>query len=466
MRLDRTAIVIILSAALLGCATKTGSEGAVSNASQGTLTVQQARADARDAYIFAYPLVLNYRTMYMQAIKGNGAFGKWLHLGPSSPADTDIVTPNNDSPYSYAWVDLRAEPWVLTLPKIEKNRYYTSQWDDLWGFVVDNPGSLNDGNNGSTVLLAAPDWSGAVPPGVKRVVRGESSILGTLTRTQMLGAGDLARVQQIQRQYKLQPLSAYLGTPAPAAAPAVQWPAWQEGDEKTEKFWSYAGLMLQFTTQNSADAAAYGKLAALGVKAGSPWQPEKLDPAIREAIKAGVADAQAEFVRAGNDPKLDSGKLFGNRERMGTDYLDRTLGVVLGIFGNVKEQAMYLQMPLDANGQPLDGSKHSYTLTFDKAHIPPVKYFWSITMYKLPQRWLVQNPINRYSIGSSTKGLKYGKDGSLRIYVSAKSPGKDKESNWLPAPDGPFWTIMRNYGPGQTIIDGNYQRPEYQPVAQ
>ena len=119
---------------------------------------------ARDAYVFTYPLVMNYRTMYMQAIKGDRRFGKWLHLGLSSPADTDIVTPNNDTPYSYAWLDLRAEPWVLTMPKIEPTRFYTSQWDDFWGYVLDNPGSVLDGNDGHSYLIASPSWKGATPP--------------------------------------------------------------------------------------------------------------------------------------------------------------------------------------------------------------------------------------------------------------------------------------------------------------
>ncbi len=116
---------------------------AYATAQDAALTPAQATAIARDAYVFTYPLVMNYRTMYMQAIKGDGTFGKWLHLGLSTPADTDIVTPNNDTPYSYAWVDLRAEPWVLTMPKIEPKRFYTSQWDDYWGYVLDNPGSVH-----------------------------------------------------------------------------------------------------------------------------------------------------------------------------------------------------------------------------------------------------------------------------------------------------------------------------------
>lgn len=146
--------------------------------SSNSLTAEQAREYARDAYIFVYPLVLNYRTMYSQAIKGDAAFGKWLHLGTSTPADTDIVTPNIDTPYSYAWVDLRSEPWVVTLPEIEAQRYYTSQWDDLWAYVIDNPGSLNDGNGGGSFMLVAPDWQGETPEGIKRVIRGRVSSWG------------------------------------------------------------------------------------------------------------------------------------------------------------------------------------------------------------------------------------------------------------------------------------------------
>lgn len=137
---------------------------------------QEIRAIAKDAYIFSYPVVMNYRTMYMQAIEGDREFGKWLHLGLASPADTDIVTPNNDTPYSYAWLDLRAEPWVLTMPKIEKDRFYTSQWDDFFGYVLDNAGSVVDGNDGGSYLLASPSWKGETPKGITRVIRGESDV--------------------------------------------------------------------------------------------------------------------------------------------------------------------------------------------------------------------------------------------------------------------------------------------------
>jgi hypothetical protein len=416
---------------------------------------------ARDAYVFAYPLVMNYRTMYMQAIQGDRKFGKWLHLGLSSPADTDIVTPNNDTPYSYAWVDLRAEPWVLTMPKIDDKRFYTSQWDDCWGYVLDNPGSVIDGNDGHSYLLAAPGWKGEQPPGIERVVRGESDLLGTLTRTQVIGGQpDLPRVTEIQQSYKLQPLSQFLGKPAPAAAPTIQWPAWKEGDETREDYWRYVSFLLPFITPHADDAASYEKLAAFGLKSGTAWQPEKLEPEVRAALQQGIEAARAEMKKL-SEAGVDAAKFFGTRKTVGTNYMDRAMGVYMGIFGNVPKVSVYLSMPADAAGKALDGSKAAYTLTFAKGQLPPVKYFWSITMYSIPQRLLVENPIKRYSIGSSTPGLKTNDDGSLTIIVSQTSPGKDKESNWLPAPSGPFWTVLRNYGPDDSIVNGSYKRPDY-----
>lgn len=428
---------------------------------QKTLTPEQTRAIAKEAYIFTYPLVMNYRTMYAQAIEGDRDFGKWVHLGVSTPTDKDIVTPNNDTPYSYAWVDLRAEPWVLTMPKIEKNRFYTSQWDDFWGYVLDNPGSVIDGNDGVSVLLASPSWQGELPKGIHRIVRGESDILGTLTRTQLLGGEqDLSRVKEIQQNYKLQPLSAFLGKQAPPNAPAIDWPEWTEGDETREAYWNYVASLLPLTTPNADDRAMYDKLATIGLQSGMPFDPAKLAPAVREALQQGVDDARADLKKR-SEQGIDASAFFGTRAEVGVDYLHRALGVYMGIFGNTPQVSYYLSMPNDANGALLDGSKNSYKLQFSKDNFPPVKFFWSITMYSLPDRYLVENTIKRYSIGSSTPGLQKNADGSLTIYVSAESPGKDKESNWLPAPQSPFWTVMRCYGPAPSIVDGSYQKPPY-----
>lgn len=429
------------------------------------ITPDEARKIAKDAYIFSYPMVMMYRSMYQQALdsKSGVGLGKWLHLGTSTPKDTTIVSPNNDSPYSYAWVDLRAEPWVVTLPKIEDKRFYTSQWDDLWGFVLDNPGSVEDGNGGVSVLLASPSWKGDLPKGVKRVIQGESDFLGSLTRTQLLGADDLPNVQKIQMEYKLQPLSAFLGKDAPKAAPRIDWIAWKEGDETTDRFWEHASFLLPFTTPNETDKKTLADMARIGLESGKTLDPSKLDKDMQAALAAGQKDA-IDQLKKESTTFTDPSKFFRSRKDAKDDYDNRALGVFVGIFGNVNAVSVYIAMPKDSNGDLTDGSKSSYELKFTKDQLPDVKFFWSMTMYKLPQRWLVDNPINRYSIGSATKGIQYAKDGSLTLHISAKSPGKDKEANWLPAPKGPFWLILRNYGPGQDIIDLKYKPPGVTPV--
>ena len=272
----------------------------------------------------------------------------------------------------------------------------------------------------------------------------------------------MPRVKEIQQSYKLQPLSAFLGHAAPAPTAAIQWPAWQEGDETREAYWSYVGFLLPFVKPHPEDLPMYEKLASIGLKSGARWDAEKLDPKVREALQQGIDDARAEMKKR-SEAGVDAAKFFGSREHVATNYMDRAMGVYMGIFGNVPQVSIYLSMPADADGKPLDGSRAAYTLTFPKGQLPPVKYFWSITMYSIPQRLLVENPIKRYSIGSSTPGLKTNEDGSLTIHVSAKSPGKDKESNWLPAADGPFWTVLRCYGPALEIIKGTYKQPPYIP---
>ena len=155
----------------------------------------------------------------------------------------------------------------------------------------------------------------------------------------------------------------------------------------------------------------------------------------------------------------DAAKFFGPREMIGTDYLNRTMGVYMGIYGNVSQQAVYQTWPTDSDGKPLNAASNQYTITFEPGKLPVAKYFWSITMYDLPGRFLVANPIHRYSIGSQTPGLKKAADGSLTIYVQKDSPGKDKEGNWLPAPNAAFFAVQRVYGPGEAEQTGKWVAP-------
>jgi hypothetical protein len=354
------------------------------------LTADEARTIARRAYIVTYPLVMYYRTMYVQAIDPasssyTGGFGSWLHLGVSSPDDTDIVTPNNDTPYSYAWADLRAEPQVLTLPPVDGDRYYTSQWNDLWGFVLDNPGSVIDGNDGGRYLLAGPDWTGDVPDGVRRVIKGESWVLGTLTRVQLYDPDDLPNVREVQQGFSLQPLSEYPGAAAPPPADPIAWPAWEERAETTEAFWSYLAFLLQFVAPSTQDLPIIGDLARIGVTPDATWDPEDFEPGIRAAISNGMDDARNELVEASNRP-FDPKRFFQTRSELdgattaaesdagtGFDYFQRALGVWVGIFGNWACQAVYFASPVDSAGEVTDGAKRNHAITFPAGMTPPVK---------------------------------------------------------------------------------------------
>jgi hypothetical protein len=294
---------------------------------------------------------------------------------------------------------------------------------------------------------------------VKRVIQGDTAFLGSLTRTQLIDSKDLPNVKKIQQEYKLQPLSTYLGEPAPKAAPAIQWKPWKEGLETTPEFWDYANFLLQFTTPNPQDQPVLDKMAKIGLGANA----EKPGADIQAAMKLGMQDALAEL-KKGSTTFTDPALFFRTRKDSNKDYYNRALGAMVGIFGNWGRISTYFAVPKDEQGELLDGSKYSYTLTFTKDQIPDVKNFWSWTMYKLPQRWLVDNPINRYIIGSATPGLATAADGSITLYFSAKSPGKDKESNWLPAPEGPFWLVLRTYGPGKAILDKTWKVPPVKQV--
>ncbi len=426
------------------------------------LSPERIQALTTQAYIFSYPLIMNYATMYAQAIDASsssyvGGFGMFRHYGLATPENKDIVSPNNDTPYSWAWLDLRAEPWVLEMPPVDPNRYYTSQVDDLWGFVLDSPGSVIDGQKGGIYLIASPEWVSSTPPGIKRVIRGESNFVGILTRTGADGLADMPNVRKIQEGYRLVTLSEYMGNVPAAPAPKINWIPFIQGDQHTIAAFKYVNFALPLTVPNKMDKPALDSMALLGIAPGMPWDTTAFTDATKAAIRAGIADAMKEL--ADFSLLAKSSELFDTRAKMKTDYLARTLGVVEGIFGNYASQAIYLTWHADADGKPINTATSSYKLTFKKGQTPPAKYFWSITMYNLPYRFLVANPIDRYSIGSRSKQLKTNKDGSIDIYISKNSPGKALESNWLPAPDGEPFIILRVYGPGPDVISGKYQVP-------
>jgi hypothetical protein len=377
---------------------------------------------------------------------------------PYGPENKDIVTPNNDTPYSWAWLDLRREPWVLSVPVVPKQRYFVFQWIDLFTYNFAYVGSRTTGNKGGHYLFAGPDWHGETPKGIDKVFRSETDFILTLGRTALNGPGDVKAMQAIQKQYRLTSLSSFEHTQAPPPVPKIDFPKWEEAKATSIDFISYLNFLLQFAQPTApSEGELMQRFAKIGIAPGKPFDPSTLSSETRQAIERGVTDGKAALADA-EKQTTSSYDLFGSRQDLNGNYMKRAVAAAMGIYGNTKEEAVYVGTRLDADRQQLVGSQ-PYLIHFDKTNLPPAKFFWSMTMYDLPTRHLVANPINRYSIGDRTTGLKYNADGSLDIYVQQKSPGADHESNRLPAPEGPYDVIARIYGPDSSVFDGTWKFP-------
>src|ERR1700733_5224826 len=385
--------------------------GLVSNsAAHAAVTAEdEARAIAKEAYIYGYPLVDNYRVEYSYFVDRQDPEFKapWNQITNIprvfTPADTAVLTPNSDTPYSWLGLDLRAEPIVLTLPPIEKQRYYSVQFTDAYTFNFAYLGSRTTGNDGGSFLVAGPNWKGKTPKGVKKVIRSETGLIIVVYRTQLFSPSDIDNVKKVQAGYKVQTLSEFLGTPVPKAAPAIDFikPLTQEEQKTSLQFFNIVNFVLQFCPTVPSEKELRARFAKIGVGARKTFDPDKLSPEMKAAIEQGRADARAEFaggVKQLDDGRLTSGDLFGTRQSMKNNYLNRWLGTI-GIYGNSKQEAMYPVYGIDADGQKLSGANR-YTIRFAPGQLPPVNAFWSLTMYKMPASLLVANPLNRYLLNS------------------------------------------------------------------
>jgi hypothetical protein len=441
---------------------------AVSPARQATAlpapTPAEARAIAEEAWLYAYAPLQGYQTFWNQtqnkAFPGYvGGVNQFRHYSRSAtPADTDIVTPNNDTPYSWAWLDLRAEPIVLSLPAVPAPRYYVNQWFDLHTHNFAYTGVRATGRGAGNYLFVGPHWQGTVPQGITKVFRAETDFVGTLTRTQLNGPDDIPALQDLQSRYRLIPLSRFNGNQPPKPAPPINWPAWDAQKAEGIGFIGYLNALLPYMPTVPSERAMLERFSRIGIGPGRPFAPERLDPAIRAAVEQGAADAALSLRDQALQQKSSKG-FFGTREQLGADYLRyRSMGAMLGIYGNSSEEAFYASQQTGPDGKVLDG-RRKWLLRFPAGQLPPVSEFWSITMYNLPERLLVPNPIQRYSIGDRTNGLQLGADGSLEIYIQNENPGPGKAANWLPAPAGPFFFVARLYGPRPAVLDGSWTLP-------
>lgn len=438
---------------------------------EAALTPEQAKQVAEEAYIFAFPMLDNYKMMFAQAIyEKSPAYeapfnilkNKAILLGPEY---TTIVRPNNDTFYSIVWLDLRGDPMVISVPTIDDNRYYSFQLIDLYTHNFDYIGTRNTGFGAGDYLLAGPDWKGETPEGIERVIYTEGNFAVALGRTQVFGPGDVENAVSVQQGYKTQSLSEFLGEQAPAAIALPDFPVYSPEKVKSAEFIAYLNFILGQLVPHSSEATLYEKFAKIGIGPGTLFDVEKIDPEIKKAIEEGIASALVKIeTKTGELGEMNNGWMqstgaFGTREAMQGKYLTRAAAAMFGLWGNTLDEAFYPETSLDSDNEALDGSVHNYVLHFEADEIPPVKAFWSLSMYKLPEQLFIENELNRYVISSATEGLKYEEDGSLNIYIRKENPGGEMTSNWLPAYDGPFSLQARMYWPDPAALDPLYVMP-------
>jgi hypothetical protein len=432
---------------------------------------QRAYEVGVEAYVYAYPLVLmdvTRRVMTNVPSPQDRAapVNQFAHV-PSFPTPEfqNVVSPNADTLYSVAWLDLSQEPIVLHVPDTH-GRYYLMPMLDAWTNVFASPGKRTTGTGEGNFAIVGPSWQGKLPKGV-REIKSPTSIAWIIGRTQTNGKDDYAAVHAIQRQYTLTPLSSF----GQAYDPPAELPIDPQVDLKTPPvaqvermdlatFFGTATRLMSDNPPAPADEPLLKRLASVGIVPGQEFDPAALDEATRKGLERAVATGRERI----KSPPAEIQKSLVNgwlvqRTGMGTygtDYHKRAYVALIGLGANLPQDAIYLMTRVDAEGKPLSGSSR-YLLHFDRGQTPPAQAFWSVTIYGMDQ-FFVPNPIDRYAIGDRDK-LRFNNDGSLDILIQHDSPGADNESNWLPAPAGPFNLIMRIYWPKDSMLDGSWPIP-------
>ena len=457
------ALCSVFAAALVtGCAAKgdpiVAAEQADKKAGIAAPGIAETKAIAEEAFIYGLPIVMNYAIMNEYCVdKDSGQYKApfntiYNEARVFTYKDTAVVSPNSDTPYSLLWLDLRSEPMVISVPIVEKERYYSVQLIDGNAYNYGYIGSRATGAEAGSYLVVGPGWKGGTPAGIKKIFRSTTLFALTIFRTQLFDAEDMPNVVKVQAGYKAQPLSEFLKQPAPPAAPKIDFhPATTAGIKAN--FYDYLEAALQFVPLTPENNAIRARLASIGIGPGKTFEFKDLSlehkAAVLLAMKEGddkVDEYLSNGVKDINGWRI--GSFFGDSAFYNGDWLKRAVAAKGGIYGNDAIEAMYPLTRNDATGKILDGSKHNYTLTFAAGQLPPVNAFWSVTMYDGKTQLLIKNPINRYLINSPMlPNMKKDKDGSLTLYIQKDSPGKDKEANWLPAPNGTIYLVMRLYWP-------------------
>lgn len=432
---------------------------------------------ATDAYIFGYPLVTMEMTRRIitnvaEPVGTRGPMGHIVRLRSYPDASfKDVTAPNADTLYTSAFFDVGTEPWVLSIPDM-KGRYSVMPLLDGWTTVFQVPGKRTTGTGAQTYAITGPGWKGTLPDGVKEY-KSLTSIVWLLGRIYCTGTPeDYAAVHKLQDECKLVPLSAYgkpYTPPAGKVDASLDMKAAVRDQVNRMDAVSYFKLLCELMKTNppaAADAPHIAKFARIGIVPGQDFDESKLKADSARRVPEIAFDKIMQQFKTNPALKNENGWAFTTRTGIyGTDYPMRALVTAIGLGANRPQDAVYPTSTADAEGKTYSGA-NTYVMRFAKGHLPPVEGFWSLTMYD-DQYFFVNNPLNRYSI-SPRQNLQANPDGSTDLYIQKDSPGKDKESNWLPAPAGDFILMLRLYWPGETdpsIINGTWSIPAARKVS-
>ncbi len=444
--------------------------------------VKEAVDIATDAYVYGYSLVTTDVTRVqmsnvpaVEALKA--PLNQFVNVKRYPPGDyRGVSAPNADTLYSLAWLDLK-EPQVFSHPDMGK-RFFLFPMVDLWMTIFNSPGSRTTGQKAGNYLITGPGWKGEVPKGMTHIASATRYMV-ILGRTYADGTeADYKAANALQAQYKITPLAAWGKPFTPKAPPVDANPGISMTDApqdvilamSTEAYFNWlAKRMCSDSPAYAADAPALARFAKIGFEPCKPFEMSKLDSGVQAALKdlPKTALAKIDANREASMGKMvDGWSITKGLGVYGTDYMKRAVVAAFGWPANLEHDAVYPYTLVDSTGAKLTGA-HKYTLTWAKGSTPPVNAFWSITMYMIDDGWwFVPNKLNKFTV-SPRNHLKANADGSTTLYFQKDSPGKDKESNWLPAPAGEFIPMLRMYWPkdkAPSILDGSWTPPQVQKV--
>ena len=432
---------------------------------------------ATDAYIYGYPLVTMEltRRVITNVVRPEGTkapMGQIIKLREYPNASfRDVTAPNADTLYTTAFFDVGSEPWVLSIPDM-KGRYALFPMLDGWTTVFQVPGKRTTGTAAQTYAITGPAWKGTLPQGV-REYKSPTSLVWLLGRIYCTGTPeDYKAVHELQDQCKLVPLSAYGKSYTPPEGkvdPSIDMKTAVREQVNRMDAQAYFTLLAQLMKTNppaAADAPEVARFAKIGLVPGKDFDASKLNADFVKRIpEVGFDRIMLQF-KVNKEVKNINGWGFTTKTGIyGTDYPMRALVTAIGLGANRPQDAVYPTSLKDAEDKAYDGA-NKYVMRFPKGQRPPVEGFWSLTMYN-DKYFFVSNPINRYSI-SARQNLKTNPDGSTDLYIQKDLPGPDKESNWLPAPDGKFILMLRLYWPNEnspSILNGSWKIPPIKKVA-